>query len=186
MEPLHPRSSPRPAACPLSLRPDPFGVAPPERVRTIDANTQELLNCSGAGIACAIAAAFPHAYLAEGGGTAGGAAPGPVRPPLPPFPADVLEFDFRGRMDVGRDYAYIDIGEVKSSLDLSSAVQQLGVRLGVLRWLLANCCGVPDAGVRAVGRLFVPSGVGGATPRDASQEEVASSLWGFSLYMHRP
>lgn len=154
---------------------------------------EELLSCTGAGVACAIAAAFPHAYLVDGGGGAaagagagagGGAAPA-QQPQLPPFPADVVGFYFRGRMDVGRDYSYahIDIGDAEAEArdDYSAAVQQLGVRLGVLRWLLVNCCGVPEAGVRAVGRLFVPSGVGGATPRDVIQEEVAHSLWGFAF-----
>lgn len=152
------------------------------------ARTQELLSCTGAGIACAVAAAFPHAYLADeaGGGTVGaGGGTAPVRPPLPALPAEVLEFDLRGRMDVGRDYAYLDIGEAKSRADYSSAVKQLGVRLGVLRWLLVNCCGVPEAQVRAVGRLFVPSGMGVATPLDANQADVAHSMWGFSLYLHQ-
>ncbi|KAI8474598.1 MAG: hypothetical protein J3K34DRAFT_407548 [Monoraphidium minutum] len=114
---------------------------------------EELLSCTGAGVACAVAAAFPHAYLAGGAGGGAAGAGG---------------------------------GAAPARSHYSGGVQQLGVRLGVLRWLLVACCGVPEAGVRAVGRLFVTSGVAGAAPCDESQEEVARSLWGFSLYLHRP
>ena len=155
------------------------------------ARSQELLGCDSAGIACAVAAAFPHAYLSEpsGGGDLGvpvGGAPvgraAPARPLLPDFPPDVLEFDVRGRMDVGADsaYAYVDVGEAKSRAEYSSGVAQLGVRLGVLRWLLTAACGVPDGHVRTVGRLFMP-----ATSVDALQEEVARQEWRFSLYVHQ-
>ena len=48
------------------------------------------------------------------------------------MPIEVLEFDARGRTEVARGGAYIDTGEVKTSLDYAKGVQQLGIRLGVL------------------------------------------------------
>ena len=70
-----------------------------------DDQAEELMGCSSAGLMCSIAAAHPDKYLT-----------------LPAeslqLPSEVVEFDMRGRMDAakGGDYAYIDIGEVKSRL----------------------------------------------------------------------
>jgi hypothetical protein len=147
------------------------------------ARSQELLSPDGAGVACAVAAAFPGAYLADEAGGAGDVA-APYLPQLPRFPPEELEFDFRGSMKITPNGAWCDIGEAKLRTDYSSAVQELGLRLGVLRWLLVACCGVPERGVDAVGRLFVPaSGELRPAPLDESEEEVARSVWRFRLRM---
>ena len=111
---------------------------------------------------CAVAAAQPGAYS----GT------------QPRFPADTLELDFRGRLDASPDYAYIDIGEVKTSPDYSTAVPQLGRNLKVLRWMVRTT--FPKADVRCVGRLFLPRGA----VADAAQQDVALREWNYTLYVH--
>ena len=102
-------------------------------------------------------------------------------------PAREIEFDMRGRSDIVRgQFAYIDVGECKSSADYSKAVAQLGLRLGALRWMAQACFGVPQHETRLVGRIFVPragnkSAFAGA---DAAQQHRALIDWGFSLYVH--
>ena len=123
---------------------------------------------------CAVAAAFPQAYLQQSDS---------ISDSSKLFPPRELEFDFRGRINVGQNFAFIDIGEGKLGLDYASAVEQLGVRLGVLRWLVESCCGVPRASIICAGRMFVCGGEssGGV---DALQQQLARELWGYSLYMH--
>ena len=140
---------------------------------------QALQRCDSAGIMCLIAAAHPELYLEESN----------TRYTIPP---EVLELDMRGRVDLPAtgEYLYVDIGEVKRSLDYRKAIEQLGLRLGALGWFAAAC--VPSGAherppdVRLVGRLFVreaglPNGDDGT---DQFQRNVARERWGFSLYRH--
>jgi hypothetical protein len=78
---------------------------------------------------CLIAAAHPDLYL-------------PASNIELIIPADTLEFDLRGRIDVPStgDFAYIDVGQVKAVGDYKQAVQQLGSRLGALKWLSDGLC----------------------------------------------
>jgi hypothetical protein len=101
------------------------------------------------------------------------------------LPTNELQFDMRGRPDVVRGkYAYIDIGETKSSADYAAAVVQLGLRLGVLRWVVKVCFKLQD--VRLVGRMFVPGTANASAFRaaDAGQQAEALERWGYSLYVH--
>lgn len=45
-------------------------------------------------------------------------------------------------MDIAQDgsFAYIDLGEVKTSLDYATAGPQLSSRLGVLKWFVCKAC----------------------------------------------
>lgn len=125
---------------------------------------------------CLIAAAHPKLYL-EGNNTSF------IIPP------EVLEFDMRGRVDMPEtgEYLYVDVGEVKRTLDYRKAIEQLGLRVGALGWFITACVPrerPPD--VRLVGRLFVheaglPIGDDGA---DKYQRDIARDRWGFSLYRH--
>lgn len=81
------------------------------------------------------------------------------------------------------DYAYIDIGKVKTSADYRSAVRQLGVRSGVLRWLVSTCLQVPFPSITCVGRMSVPCSRHSAD-LDQQQQAVADSVWGYSLYLY--
>ncbi|GAQ86582.1 hypothetical protein KFL_002980060 [Klebsormidium nitens] len=137
-----------------------------------DDRIQELLQCESAGILCLVAAAFPEAYLTG-------------RPGV--MPSDELEIDCRGRIDIAQngDFAYIDVGEVKTMLDYATSVPQLGLRLGALKWFVCNACGAKVEGVRLVGRLFVSKHGTKEEFADASQRDRASVEWGFSLYLHR-
>jgi hypothetical protein len=112
-----------------------------------------------------------------------------VAPVLPQFPPEALQFDLRGLVEEEPGHVRVDIGEIKTRADYGSAVQQLGLRLGVLRWLLVACCGVAESDIGAVGRLFVPAvGEGRPAPQqeevDVQQEEVTRSVWRFSLHLH--
>lgn len=122
---------------------------------------------------CAFAAAHPDRYLQKQ----------PVRLYVP---SEVMELDLRGRMQVAKNgrFAYIDTGEIKSSVDYAKAVEQLGLRLGVLRWLVCACCGVAEAEIRLVGRLFVPKHTLGSSYVEDQQQDKALREWGFSLYVH--
>lgn len=77
-------------------------------------------------------------------------------------------------------------GEVKRSLDYSAAVDQLGLRLGILRWIVEECCRVKREDIRLVGRLFVPEAVfdGEMVQVNNAQRELAREKWNFSLYLH--
>ena len=100
------------------------------------------------------------------------------------MPSEVLDFDARGRMEVARGGAYIDTGEVKTSLDYAKGVEQLGIRLGVLRKMVEVCCHVPNQQVRLVGRLFVSKHGGDRVHVDELQRERALKEWDYSLYSH--
>ena len=134
---------------------------------------QELLGCSRAGLMCSMAAAHPDKYLA-----------------LPAqslqLPSKVVEFDMRGRMDAakGGDYAYIDIGEVKSSADCSKSVEQLGLRLGLLRWLVHVCASTAMPKIVLVGQLFLPKAALQGSFIEDQEREKALHEWEFSLYVH--
>ena len=133
---------------------------------------QELLGCSSAGLMCSMAAAHPDKYLA-----------------LPAqslqLPSEVVEFDMRGRMDAakGGASAYIDIGEVKSRADYSKSVEQLGLRLGLLRWLVHVCAGIAMPKIVLVGRLFLPKAALQGSFVEDQEREKALHEWGFSLYV---
>ena len=100
------------------------------------------------------------------------------------MPPDELEFDCRGKLDVTKSkFAYVDIGEVKSKPKYGTAIDQLGVRLSVVAWLLGKCCLVSDKDVRRVGRVFVPRGSHDSA--SSSAQSAALKEWGFSLYVHR-
>lgn len=119
---------------------------------------------------CVIAAAHPNIYL---------------QPKLE-LPSREMEWDMRGRLDIGAQgsYAYIDCGEAKARDDYASATVQLGLRLGVHRWLVEVCCGVQPVNIRLVGRLFVRRQHLSATYVDEAQRQKASAEWRFSLYVH--
>ncbi|GAQ87184.1 hypothetical protein KFL_003360160 [Klebsormidium nitens] len=141
------------------------------QLEKVDDQVQELILCESAGILCLMAAAFPDIYLKG-------------QPNV--FPSDELEIDCKGRMDVARDgtFSYIDLGEVKTRLDYATAVPQLGLRLGALKWFVCKACGAQTEGVRLVGRLFVfQQGVEEFV--DLAQRDEASTKWGYSLYLHR-
>ena len=164
---------------------------------------QELLRCDGAGVMCIVAAAFPERYLLTAEqqeakllelkqqlrDKAADAAVfyGAVVQMF--LPTNELQFDMRGRSDVVRGrYAYIDIGETKSSADYAGAVVQLGLRLGVLRWVVQVCFELQD--VRLVGRMFVLGAANASALRaadiriDAGQQAEALERLGYSLYVH--
>ena len=122
---------------------------------------------------CAFAAAHPERYLQKH----------PVRLYAP---SEVMEVDLHSRMQVVKNgkYAYIDIGEINSVVDPAKAVEQLGLRLGVLRWFVCACCGVAEAEVKLIGRLFVPKYTLGSSYVEDQQQDMALREWGFSLYVH--
>ena len=127
---------------------------------------QELLGCDGAGIMCAIAASDETRYI--------------ERLDVP-FPPDELQIDLRGRMEFYGDQplVYIDVGEVKSSADFSTAVPQLGRSLKLLKWCVRTL--FSDAQVTCIGRMFVP---GSDNRLYQEQQQRAFNEWGFSLYVH--
>jgi hypothetical protein len=161
---------------------------------------QALLEPSGAGIMCTAAAAFPHLYLRPPTTVAAGAA-APVLPfnrlllGLTPPPAE-LHFRLRGRVDVfeAGQAARLDCAEMQllPGGDYPGAVEALGMRLGMLRWLAGAALGVPDEGVRALGRLYV-CGIGegeeGCEGDEALSGDGRLALhalahdWGFELHV---
>lgn len=154
---------------------------------------QELMQRTGAGVACVVAAALPQRYLQpeqqqreelaalqqQCGSDARKLRELVLQRFLPPRE---LEFDMRGcaKLLPGR-LATIDIGECKSSADYSSAVPQLGLRLAVLRWVLQHACDSALESVVLVGRMFVVAGRDGV---DSAQQQRASDEWGFELLVH--
>lgn len=137
-----------------------------------DDRIQELLRCESAGILCLVATAFPETYLKGQPGV---------------IPSDELEIDCRGRIDIAQngEFAYMDVGEVKTMLDYATSVPKLDLRLGALKWFVCNACGANEDGVRSVGRLFVSKHGTKEEFADALQRDKASVEWGFSLYLHR-
>jgi hypothetical protein len=154
-------------------------VAVPDLLSGAALLVQELLDCESAGIMCVTAAAHPSLYLETD----------QDKYLLPP---EALELDMRGKIELPLprpDVAYVHIGEVKRSLELGPAVEQLGLRLGVFRWLILNTQPVdPQIRITLVGRLFTTRGMGTSeeqvtmVPPDVM--ERARTKWGFSLYVH--
>jgi len=137
------------------------------------------MKCDSCGVMCLIAVAHPALYLDESSSSEY------------KFPAEVLEFDLRGRVEIPSDgqSAYIDIGEVKSDLSYREAVPQLGLRLGVLRWLTTKCFKLTqESDVRLVGRIFVSKSrsTDSTVTRetDRAQVQEAAEKWGYSLFVH--
>lgn len=137
---------------------------------------QLMLGCDSAGVMCVTAAAHDHRYLDDTNTEY-------------LFPPEVLELDMRGRVEFPVHmprFAYIDIGEVKMSLGFNKAVEQLGLRLGVLRWLvLQTQSGESD--IRLVGRLFSSRSTLKQQGENRAPVDVmdnAADKWGFSLYVH--
>ena len=92
-----------------------------------------------------------------------------------------LETDCRGDLDVTpRNSAYIDIGEIKKGVAYSTAITQFGIRLSVIAWLVHECCEVPSADIRRIGRLFIPWG--NRQFNEDEQQKLALDDWQFSLY----
>lgn len=75
----------------------------------------------------------------------------------------------------------IRIGEVKASLDYSTAVPQLGVRLSVLKLLARSHFG-ERVRIGLVGELMVPSNEAPAHV-DTAQRKHALRHWGFELVL---
>ena len=131
---------------------------------------QELLERGSAGAMCILAAALPELYL-------------DATSSADRFPPQELEFDLRGRMDVTFDgsFACCEVGGLLPlDADPASGVQQLGVRLRVLAWIVSAMQRRDDPKVLLVGRLFLPNGV----RFDPSQQEEAMQSWNYSLYVH--
>ncbi len=74
---------------------------------------------------------------------------------------------------------YIDVGEVKSSLDCATAVSQLGLCLQVLKWVVMSLLWRDS--VHLVGRLVVPKAKCKVAWVDAQQRDEAYKTWGFQL-----
>lgn len=125
---------------------------------------------------CLLAAAHPSLYLDENNKSF-------------IMPHEKLEFDLRGRIDVAETghFVYIDTGEVKTALAYKKAIEQLGLRLGALKWLITTCVPNPMPDVRLVGRLFVSEASlqqGDRDNIDFTQRMLAVDKWGYSLYLH--
>lgn len=128
---------------------------------------------------CVAAAAFPDRYLA-----------GTISPGSWKLPPRELEYDMAGKVEVkdagkGGQHVTIDVGEVKTSSNYGDAVQQLGLRLGVLRWLVpATVKGTDLADVQLIGRMFVlRDGVPEDVKVDRQQQRVAKEEWGYKLVL---
>jgi hypothetical protein len=141
---------------------------------------QELFKCDSSGIMCLVAAACPSLYLDTHDIT---------RDVTHIIPSDKLEFDMRGVVDIAVEgrFCYIHVGEVKSKLEYGKAVEQLGLRLRALKWLVSAAVFSEEDGVdfRLVGRLFVKQNKQDVQEyTDAEQRQFATSMWGYSLYVH--
>jgi hypothetical protein len=89
---------------------------------------QELLSPDGPGIMCAVAAAFPDNFLTTA-----------LEAEAWQLPPGELLYHLAGSVVIeeGCSKATIDVGEVRlDDGELAGAVPELGVRLGVLRWLV--------------------------------------------------
>jgi hypothetical protein len=125
---------------------------------------------------CVVAAAHPAMYLDQ-----------TEENLLTVFPPEELEFDLRGRSDVEENgvFMYIDVGEIKATLNVAKATQQLGVRLGASRWLFTTVLPKHNpAGIRLVGRLFVRKCTREQARLDGDALSTAREQWGFSMYLH--
>jgi hypothetical protein len=154
---------------------------------------------------CTAAAAFPDLYLAPGAASAVAAAaaaggapaagPSSSTPGLMLPPAE-LHLRLRGRVDVfeAGQAARLDCSEMQllPGGDYAGAVEALGLRLGMLRWLAGAALGVPDEGVRALGRLYV-CGIGEGEEGCEGDEALSGDgrlalhalahQWGFELHV---
>lgn len=123
---------------------------------------------------CLLAAAFPHLYLNT-------SSIAYLQPP------QRLEFDMRGRIRTGKDmnFVTIEVVEVKSRMEYADAVEQLGLRLGGLKWFVSACMPSSGAVFNLEGHLTVPTIVAGSEWEVADdQRAMAEQKWGFSLYVH--
>lgn len=124
-----------------------------------------------AGVMCAMAAAHPHIYLRTQGRGA------------MEIPMHEVAFDMQGHMDVvPKQSAFIDIGEVQASPDYATAVPHLGLRLGLLKWVVKVVTDVPQDQVRLVGRVFTSENNASHCVTDDKQRSLALRLWQFSLH----
>ncbi|KAG5181530.1 hypothetical protein JKP88DRAFT_246278 [Tribonema minus] len=124
---------------------------------------QELRSADGAGIMCWYAAAHPALYLDDA------AAPCDDAPLAPPT---ALRWYMRGRADLARDgsAARFDAAVIQDGRRYDAAVQELGLRLGALKWLFAAC-------VRPAAAAASPGG-GGAARRQRRQQQQQVQLTG--------
>lgn len=139
-----------------------------------EAQVEHLIRCQSAGIICVVAAAFPSYYLEKGAKS---------KLELPVIPTRELDFDCKGRVEVGRkaSFAVLDVAEVKVGLDYQKVVPQLGLRLGVIKWLVCECLGVEPATVNAIGRMFTSAAASDTHELDELMQQVAEKEWGYSL-----
>ena len=126
-----------------------------------------------AGIPCLLAASSPSFYLDESS---------ELR--LPP---SCLEFDLHVEVrqndgSQGDSCVSIDVGEVKSSFELGTAITQLGVRLNALKWCVRVCMDVPEEHLQLKGRLFLPH-TGQLDGGDKKQAARLAREWGFLLFV---
>jgi hypothetical protein len=161
-----------------------------------------MLRCDSAGIMCLLAASNMQLVSHTEGASQVQAASGSsasaeqqadaavASKPLPVgewLPSRVIELDHRGRFEVQQNWAYIDIGEMKTSLDYSKAVQQLGVRLKAMKYVAcALNKDLKERDIRMVGRLFLPkdAATGGANAIVDVQQQQEATKMGYSLYLH--
>ena len=76
----------------------------------------------------------------------------------------------------------IEVGEVKSDLDYSDAMRQLGLRLGALRHLLV-LLGFPKDKITLIGRIFVPAHAVRSVV-NSHWLKLAHDKWGYELILH--
>jgi hypothetical protein len=104
----------------------------------------ELLHCSGTGLMCLMFEAFPVVHSQDSVGSIC-------------LPMNVLDFDHKGSVDshgFGAETLRVDVGEVKSSVDYSTAVLQLEMRLKALK-CLTNILASESLTHTLHGRLFL-------------------------------
>jgi hypothetical protein len=82
---------------------------------------------------------------------------------------------------VGNRGYVVEAGEAKSASRFAKAVEQLGIRVGVVGHILEACAPTLRS-LRKVGRIFVPRGA--AQAATAQLMAVAEKEWDFSLYIH--
>ena len=130
---------------------------------------------------CAMAAALEKQYLDTPSETA----------VLEPFeqcvPPRLLQGSLRGELEV---YGYnsaakISVGELGSTDTCEAAIRQLGIRLGVYRWLADVCFRIPEVEILLSGLRLVVSENRHFSPciQGEPAEGVARDRWGFSLFV---
>ena len=147
-----------------------------------------------AGLICLAAAAHPELYLGRslptkpadataqaGSDGAAGSAAATTPPPVPALPPDELDLDMRGRVEVFNGSVFVELGEIKTSADYATAVPQLGLRLGTLRYAVEVL--LPGKAVDLTGRLFLKHSVGVRGP-DQQQQKAAREEYNFRLLVH--